>query len=395
MSRRGARLTIAVLFALACGAATWQYLRVDRALSRQLDGGVAFEREARTFATAVVELRGAQQAYVAAGQGGDFWTTRVTRDLASLRGRLDTLRRSATAADALTQLDIAGTALDGFARVDRRARDYAVADQRLLASDLIFGDGLETTRSIAGAVDAAREAEAAFRSTGARRLRAQQQLLAGGVSGLAMIFLLILALAVPPPPRPNAAELAPTRLNEIAPPPEPRAILASRLFEPSPEAVAPAVDLPAAAELCVDLARVSDTEQMPALLERMTRVLDARGIVLWIADPDGRELVPTVAHGYPAASIGRLGTIQRDADNATAAAFRESRVHTVKGDRETNGAVVAPLVTAGGCIGVMAAEVRNLREQRDEVRAIASIMAAQLATLIGVTPVAQPHAKAN
>jgi hypothetical protein len=226
----------------------------------------------------------------------------------------------------------------------------------------------------------------------AHRLRAEQQLLAAGVSGLAMIFLLILALAVPPPQRPNAAELVPARVNEIAPPAEPQTILAPRQVDPSPNVV---VNLPAAADLCVDLARVSDTEQMPALLDRMTQVLEARGIVLWIADPDGRELVPTVAHGYPAASIGRLGTIQRDADNATAAAFRESRVHTVKGDSETNGAVVAPLVTAGGCIGVMAAEVRNQREQRDEVRAVASILAAQLATLIGVAPVAQPHAKAN
>ena len=392
MSRRGARLTIAVLFALACGAATWQFFRVEHALSRQLDGAAAFERDARTFATAVVELRGAQQAYVAAGQGTEFWTTRVTRDLASLRTRLDALRRSATTSDALTQINAAETALDGLARVDRRARDYAAANQRLLASDLIFGDGFETTRSIAGAVDAAREAEAASRSTVAHRLRAEQQLLAAGVSGLAMIFLLILALAGPPPQRPNAAELVPTRVNEIAPPAEPRTTLAPRQVDPSPNVV---VNLPAAADLCVDLARVSDTEQMPALLERMTQVLDARGIVLWIADPDGRELVPTVAHGYPAASIGRLGTIQRDADNATAAAFRESRVHTVKGDRETNGAVVAPLVTAGGCIGVMAAEVRNQREQRDEVRAVASILAAQLATLIGVAPVAQPHAKAN
>jgi hypothetical protein len=155
------------------------------------------------------------------------------------------------------------------------------------------------------------------------------------------------------------------------------------------------IDLTRAAELCVDLARVSDTEQIPALLERASRLLDASGIVLWIADPEGRELVPTVAHGYPAATMVRLGAIPRTADNATAAAFREGQVRTVSSDTLTSGAIVAPLVVPGGCVGVMAAEVRDGREQRDEVRAVAAILAAQLATLIGVAPVAQPHAKAN
>jgi hypothetical protein len=140
---------------------------------------------------------------------------------------------------------------------------------------------------------------------------------------------------------------------------------------------------------------VSDTEQIPALLERAEQVLDARGIVLWIADPDGRELVPTVGHGFAPSSLARLGTIHRDSDNATAAAFREARVHVVKGGETSSGAVVAPLVTPAGCVGVMAAELRNGHEVQDEVRAVASILAAQLATLIGVGPVHQPQAKAN
>jgi hypothetical protein len=140
---------------------------------------------------------------------------------------------------------------------------------------------------------------------------------------------------------------------------------------------------------------VSDTDEIPALLERITRVLDTRGIVLWMADPDGRELVPTVAHGYPAASLSRLGTIPRNADNATAAAFRESRLHTVKGDALANGAVAVPLITPGGCVGVMAAELRSEREQRADVRALASILAALLATLLGVAPVPQAQAKAK
>jgi GAF domain-containing protein len=92
-----------------------------------------------------------------------------------------------------------------------------------------------------------------------------------------------------------------------------------------------------------------------------------------------------------------VGTIRRDSDNATAAAFREARVHVVKGDVMTNGAIAVPLVTPGGCVGVMAAEVRHEREQTEETRALAAIVAAQLATLIGVSPpaVVQPQARAT
>jgi hypothetical protein len=41
------------------------------------------------------------------------------------------------------------------------------------------------------------------------------------------------------------------------------------------------------------------------------------------------------------------------------------------------------LVTSGGCVGVMAAEVRHQGERHDTVLATAGIVAAQLATLVG------------
>ena len=60
---------------------------------------------------------------------------------------------------------------------------------------------------------------------------------------------------------------------------------------------------------------------LPALLERAADILDASGIVLWIADPDGRELTPIVVHGYSPQLAARFGTIARDAENVTAAAL--------------------------------------------------------------------------
>jgi hypothetical protein len=154
----------------------------------------------------------------------------------------------------------------------------------------------------------------------------------------------------------------------------------------------PAIDLPGVAALCSDLARVIDTHALPAILERAATVLDAPGIVLWIADPDGQELSPIVTHGYPQQLVSRLGTIQRDAQNATASAFRTSLLQTVRTDAISNGAIAAPLVTPAGCVGVMAAEVRHSGESDAAKLAVATIVAAQLATLVG-PPSARAHAR--
>jgi hypothetical protein len=151
----------------------------------------------------------------------------------------------------------------------------------------------------------------------------------------------------------------------------------------APPPAEPAVDLGGMASLCADLARIADTHALPALLERAATILDASGIVLWIADPDGRELTPILVHGYPPNLAMRLGTMTRDASNVTASAYRTGLLQTVKGDTISNGAVAAPLVAAGGCVGVMAAEVKNGGEQHASLLAAATIIASQLATLVG------------
>ena len=64
-----------------------------------------------------------------------------------------------------------------------------------------------------------------------------------------------------------------------------------------------------------------------------------------------------------------------------------------KGDSIANGAVAAPLVGAGGALGVMAVEMKNGGEQREALLAAASIIASQLSTLVG-PPSARPRAEA-
>jgi hypothetical protein len=51
--------------------------------------------------------------------------------------------------------------------------------------------------------------------------------------------------------------------------------------------------------------------------------------------------------------------------------------------------VVVPLLGPRGCVGVLALELLHGGERRDSVRALATIVAAQLATLFGSTPLAK------
>jgi hypothetical protein len=149
------------------------------------------------------------------------------------------------------------------------------------------------------------------------------------------------------------------------------------------------VDLTATARLCADLARVGDAADLPPLLERAARILDASGLIVWVADRSGTMLFPMLAHGYAPKVLARMGSIARDADNAAAAAYRHGELRTVSAQGTLPGALVAPIITAQGCVGVLAAEMRQGGEREGAAQAIAAILAAQLATFVTVLPAAQ------
>ena len=199
---------------------------------------------------------------------------------------------------------------------------------------------------------------------------------------------------VSPPRRVSPPELT---LSSLAPPGTrpPATVDETVLASPPTRRVAAAARPPTslASRPCASTSRASSTRARCRRCSIARRsLLDASGIILWIADPDGRELNPIFAQGYPQQLVNRLGTISRDAENATAAAFRTSLLQTVMADEISGGAIAAPLVTPGGCVGVMAAEVRHDSERQDAKLAAATIVAAQLATLVG-PPSARPQTR--
>lgn len=423
MRSRAARLTLLILFIVSLGASAYLFWKGESMARAETAVLRSFEESARATSRALLDMRAAQQAYVAAGQAGDFWPARVGQGIDAVRKGLVELRGRAGTPEAVTELEAAGGTLDDFAQLDRRAREYTRTGQNLLASDLVFGDGLEMTRSIDARLEEARSTEITSREAAAATFR-DRQIFALTAGAAAAVLVVLLLLPAPETERrlstiSSMAETAAPAYAASSPldqldldtepeswsppmpssPPEPRLPAAEPVAEaasfaaatPAPEHVPaqdrqaepPPTDFRGLASLCTDLARLMDSEQLPSLLDRASTVLDARGIILWIADPDGRELNPIVAHGYPAQLVTRLGTIPRDAENATAAAFRTSLLQTVDADDESSGAIAAPLVTPGGCVGVMAAELRRDADTADSRLAAAAIVAAQLATLVG------------
>src|SRR5207248_7701377 len=91
----------------------------------------------------MADLRAGEQAYVAAGQGQDFWFARVSALVRTLHDTLATLKPLAATAAASVALDDASGALQDFEQMDARAREYVRNHQAGPASDLIFADGFE------------------------------------------------------------------------------------------------------------------------------------------------------------------------------------------------------------------------------------------------------------
>ena len=207
----------------------------------------------------------------------------------------------------------------------------------------------------------------------------REQLLAGGAASA--VVLIALLLLTPRPREEHTTSEALGTATTVASPQAPP-VDAERRQEPMPPA-APPVEFERLAAICTDLARLSDSSSLPSVLERAAAALDAAGLVLWIADPDGNELMPVAAHGYPATVLSRMGNLRTDAENATASAFRTGLVQTVRADAMSHGAIAAPLVTPSGCRGVISAEVKNDGEKQPARLAAAAILAAQLATLVG------------
>jgi hypothetical protein len=384
---------------IALGAAAFFLITTEQKIADRRDGLRTFDLRAREAAVALSDARAAQQAYVAAGQSSTYWIPIVATTVQEVAKTLDTLRGAIISATADQALLDAASALTEFGNVDKRVRDYLKADESLMASDIVFSEGSVAAGRAAIQVEAARLAEHQAFDADEATLRRLEAYAIGAAAGLSGLILAILGLArgssrqqVAVPSEPDASTTGELPLRESStlgrvssPPVAPAAAI------PPPPAVPPrsAVALRAAADLCTEFGRIHDLADLKALLGRAARVMDASGLVVWLGNPAGIDLQPVLAHGYSDQVLSLMRAVPRSADNAAAAAYRTGALQTVMARPGTLlGAIVAPLLSADGCIGALTAEVRDGGETSEQVQALASIFAAQLAGILAASSTA-------
>ena len=302
MKSLAVRLTLVALFVIATGASAYLFWMGESRARAEAQAARTFDLQAMAATRTVLDLRAAQQAYVAAGQGDQFWADKVTATLGAIKNSLGALRAEASAPQSVSEIESALASVQDFEQMDRRARDYARANQKLLASDLIFADGIETTAGAITALDRARDVELQARNDAALGIRRRQLYALGAAAAAALLAILLLTPRVSEPEsrivlqepvraahHNDGLELGAALDEGWAPP---RKVAPAPPAQPVAAAETPALDLAGVASLCTELARVVDTRSLPAMLERAAGVLDASGIVLWISDPDAQRVEP-------------------------------------------------------------------------------------------------------
>jgi hypothetical protein len=285
-----------ILFITASAATGYSVWTSETALRTASDEARRFD-DGAVAAARGPELRAAQHAYVTAGQGEQFWIAKAAAALTDLRRQSAPFECGAPPR-AQTALDNALAVLHDFEQVDKRATDYARSGQRLIASDLIFSDGLEMTGTTLAALEEARGAARQDYEQSSSEIR-QAELVALG--SYAAFALLVVGLLVPVGKertvQPQNAAISPAvfaassraddpldRSSRTIGTPTNGQMTVARLRRSRPSTG----HQPRLNRISAPTSRASPTPVAASILERTAAILNAAGIVLWIADPDGR-----------------------------------------------------------------------------------------------------------
>jgi len=382
-----------VLFGLLVTAGLGYRAALDEgALSELLGNRAAIDRSAEDAAAALANLRASLHAYVAPGQGLAFWSGRSTVQLDTLRDKLVALDTAlAPTRESLADL------LDGvdqLSTAEKRARLYADRGEFLLAGDVIFTEIRDLMTSASDQIAAARQSLQRHREQRLAGLRQEQAALAIGAVVLWLIVALVL-FPVAPVAVKDPNEWRQNLAVALKKPAEPAEAKPAGPVEPV-EPVKPGIPVTAIAsvgEICSDLSTLSDVGALSGALERAADILGASGVIVWVASNDGGTLAPVATHGFDARLVARIGKVARESSNLTAAAFRENGARVSPATATMPAAVAVAMCGPSGPVGVLSAELRAGRHADDACVALATIFAAQLATL--AFPVATLKASAQ
>jgi hypothetical protein len=415
--------TMFVVLALAGQAAAGFFVfRAEQEKAAAREAVVSLTRDAGRAQAMIGDLRGAQSGMVANGQDPSYWVPKVAALAQDATGALKKLGSGPLASETAQDLTAATDALASFVRTSDRVRDLLASNQPLTASSISFGDAAQYLSTASAALSSVAPSEALAVDRSAAHVRLLEAYALLGAAALTLLVLLIplpragqvqpaasdpavptvglgLSLAVPSPVELDALGRSGFDLDiQRNSPPASADVPPEPPHESEEEIVhdlqresqlrlntEAQVDLAGAARLCSDLARVKDGSELPGLLARAAELIDASGIVLWIAGPGGTVLRPAASHGYSDHTLAKMKSLAGRSENAVSVAYRTGQMEVVRGGKDRNGAVVTPINAASGCVGAVAAEIRHGAEVSPAVQAVATIIAAQLATLVAET----------
>ncbi len=186
-----------------------------------------------------------------------------------------------TSPAAQSAFEPAAAALANIRTLDTKVREFVQGGSSLLAADMIFSDGLESIATASTQVTVALSEEIRHRNGSVADLRSRQLAMLGGGAGVILLLMVGLAL--------SGAEAGQSAEPEVDAVPTIEPI---RFEAPLPKARAAVTPkLLSTAQLCRELARVGESRHLPGLLERAARVIDASGIIVWVAEPSRQRLV--------------------------------------------------------------------------------------------------------
>lgn len=418
------RLVLVLLALAGVGGATYYAFLLEQRSASVREADRAFTEDVVRLQATLADLRAAQAGYLAMGQDTAAWIEKTNQ----LRQQADTqvrrLAESAAGTDLEGTIATVTESLSSFGRFDTRVKEVLRNEELQTASRLIFSDSAQVLAAAVASLSTARGTHATRTGIALAGLRRLQMWALGGAAGVVLLALLLLlpsgrsgpdveeatesteaAFGESPSDTTSAAErtglgldfdLSPTGRARVhdEPAAERPALAGTARADAQKASLSPVrgdsreaapettLDLAAAARLCTDLARVHDTSELQGLLARAASLLDASGIVVWMGSAGGDVLWPAFSHGYSPQALTKMQALPRDAATPVSEAFRKGLMEVVPAGDRGSGAIVAPILAASGCVGAMAVEIRHGAEASDAEQALASIVAAQLATLV-------------
>jgi hypothetical protein len=411
MNRRGVSVLF-LLTLLTALVALYYDTSFDKSLSQEHTVALKAERELGSIDIALASLRAAQSIYVPGAQNLETAFGRVTELLDTMESTLQARQKAASGPELAARYDAALQSLAEVRNADVRARAALSQSDGLGAGHIITSEAAQGADKLSAEIAQARALERQSTAANTGRVSMFRTAVTAGALLLLVAVSGVMAGALrraarrgpsstaqmlkdlPPPVKSGPLSItqvhasmaaAPVASSPAVVPAVATPVSGSPVSAPA-AAVAPAIKpatLAATAELCVDLARLLDGRDVPALLARASDVLDAKGIMIWSADAASEQLRPSLAHGYSEKVLRKLQPLAMADENITSQTFRTMKPQWMNGNHggETM-AIAVPLISTGGCVGVMAAEIRHNRSQAD-VMALARIIAAQFATIIG------------